>query len=54
VKKAVGKAVGNRALEKKGRRQNAHGKAQANFGDQREDFKESDLDGSVVDEKTAQ
>lgn len=53
VKKAAGKAVGNRKLERAGKLQNAHGKAQAKFGDQRDGFKESDLDGSGVDERTA-
>ena len=41
VKKAAGKAVGNKDLEKEGKLQNAHGKAQAEFGDLREDIKKS-------------
>ncbi|MFI5368501.1 MAG: CsbD family protein [Spirochaetia bacterium] len=45
VKKAAGKAVGNRELEREGKLQNAHGKAQAKFGDLRDGFKEADLDG---------
>jgi len=45
VKKAAGKAVGNRELVREGKLQNAHGKAQAKFGDQRDSFKEADLDG---------
>jgi uncharacterized protein YjbJ (UPF0337 family) len=44
VKKMAGKAVGNKELERAGKLQKAHGKAQAKFGDQRKDFKESDLD----------
>jgi uncharacterized protein YjbJ (UPF0337 family) len=44
VKKAAGKAVGNRELEREGKLQNAHGKAQAKFGDLRDGFKEADLD----------
>jgi uncharacterized protein YjbJ (UPF0337 family) len=42
---AAGKAVGNRNLEREGKLQNAHGKARAKFGDQRDGFKEADLDG---------
>jgi uncharacterized protein YjbJ (UPF0337 family) len=45
VKKVAGKAVGNKKLERAGKLQNAHGKAQAKFGDQRDSFKEADLDG---------
>jgi uncharacterized protein YjbJ (UPF0337 family) len=41
VKKAAGKAVGNRALQRKGRLQNAHGKLQADFGDLRETINNS-------------
>jgi uncharacterized protein YjbJ (UPF0337 family) len=41
VKKAAGKAVGNKALERKGKLQNAHGKRQANFGDLREEISKS-------------
>jgi len=41
VKKAVGKAVGNKDLEKEGKLQNAHGKLQAEFGDVREDISKS-------------
>ena len=41
VKKAAGKAVGNKSLENEGRLQKAHGKAQAAFGDLREDIKKS-------------
>jgi len=33
VKKAVGKAVGNKKLEKEGVDESAHGKARAKFGD---------------------
>jgi len=33
VKKFAGKASGNRELEKEGKLQKAHGKAQAKFGD---------------------
>jgi uncharacterized protein YjbJ (UPF0337 family) len=39
VRKAAGKAVGNKALEKKGRAQSIHGKLQADFGDLREDIR---------------
>jgi uncharacterized protein YjbJ (UPF0337 family) len=41
VKKAAGKAVGNRNLENKGGLQNAHGKAQAAFGDLRDKIDKS-------------
>jgi uncharacterized protein YjbJ (UPF0337 family) len=41
VKKLAGKAVGNKNLEKEGRIQNAHGKAQAEFGDVREHIDKS-------------
>jgi uncharacterized protein YjbJ (UPF0337 family) len=41
VKKAVGKAVGNKELEKEGTAQKAHGKLQAAFGDVREDISKS-------------
>jgi uncharacterized protein YjbJ (UPF0337 family) len=45
VKKAAGRAVGNRKLEREGKLQNTHGKAQAKFGDLRDGFTEADLDG---------
>ena len=41
VKKDVGKAAGNRSLEKEGRAQNVHGKLQAKFGDLREDIRKA-------------
>jgi uncharacterized protein YjbJ (UPF0337 family) len=41
VKKAAGKAVGNRDLETRGRLQKAHGKAQAVFGDLRDKIDKS-------------
>jgi uncharacterized protein YjbJ (UPF0337 family) len=41
VKKAAGKALGNKDLEKEGKLQNAHGKIQAKVGDLREDTKKS-------------
>jgi uncharacterized protein YjbJ (UPF0337 family) len=53
VKKAAGKAVGNKELERSGKLQNAHGKAQAKFGDLREGFKESDLDRSGVKKRVS-
>jgi uncharacterized protein YjbJ (UPF0337 family) len=41
VRKAAGKAVGNKTLEKKGKLQKAHGKMQADFGDLRENIRKS-------------
>lgn len=41
AKKIAGKAVGNKAMERKGKLQNAHGKAQAKLGDLRGDIKKS-------------
>jgi uncharacterized protein YjbJ (UPF0337 family) len=41
VKKNVGKAAGNKSLEKEGRAQNVHGKLQAKFGDLREDIRKA-------------
>ena len=41
AKKAAGKAVGNKNLERKGTIQNASGKVQAGYGDLREDIKKS-------------
>jgi uncharacterized protein YjbJ (UPF0337 family) len=38
VKKFAGKASGNRELEKEGKLQKAHGKAQAKFGDVMDDI----------------
>jgi uncharacterized protein YjbJ (UPF0337 family) len=46
LKKAAGKAVGNKDLAKKGKIQNLHGKAQAEFGDLREQIDKSNLAGS--------
>jgi uncharacterized protein YjbJ (UPF0337 family) len=41
VKKAVGKTLGNKSLERKGKIQNAKGKAQSVLGNLREDIKKS-------------
>jgi len=41
IKKAAGKAVGNKDLVRKGKIQNVHGKAQAEFGDLREQIDKS-------------
>jgi uncharacterized protein YjbJ (UPF0337 family) len=38
VKKIAGRAAGNRKMEKEGKLQKAHGKAQAKFGDLIEDI----------------
>lgn len=40
-KEVVGKAVGNKKLERKGKLQKATGKAEASFGDLKEDIKDS-------------
>lgn len=42
VKKDVGKAAGNKSLEREGRAQNVHGKLQAKFGDLREDIRKAE------------
>lgn len=41
VRKAAGKAVGNKALQEKGKLQKAHGKFQADFGDLKENIRKS-------------
>ena len=41
AKKAAGKAVGNKKLERKGKRHSAGGKLQAKYGDLKEDVKKS-------------
>jgi uncharacterized protein YjbJ (UPF0337 family) len=43
IKKAAGNAVGNRVLARKGKIQKAQGKAQADFGDLREEIDKSNL-----------
>jgi uncharacterized protein YjbJ (UPF0337 family) len=43
IKKAAGKAVGNKGLERKGTIQDLHGKAQAEFGDLRESIDKDKL-----------
>jgi uncharacterized protein YjbJ (UPF0337 family) len=41
VKQVAGKAVGNKELERKGRIEKAGGKVQAEYGDLKEDIKDS-------------
>lgn len=41
AKRAAGKAVGNKRLEREGKIQNASGKVQAKYGDLREDIRKS-------------
>ena len=41
IKKAAGKAVGNKSLERKGKLQNAQGKAQTRLGNLQDDIRKS-------------
>ncbi len=47
VKKAAGKEVGNKNLERRGKIQTASGRVQAGYGDLRQDIRKSIQEGSM-------